>query len=198
MLEQSGWFEVVGQAADGIEGVAVVAETQPDIVVLDVEMPGPDGWAVLPRMKEVAPDAAVVVLSGTVGDEPPSLPNDPRHLASAVLKKGIPTGDLIDALLAAAPPPPPAPTEPNVSQPGGRPPPGGAPRIAPTIHAPANPSGDPDEWAARLGALIEASPDAIIGTDPDGRIVSWNPAAERILGFTAAEAIGRDIATLAP
>ena len=40
-------------------------------------------------------------------------------------------------------------------------------------------------------SLLETSPTAIVITDLDSRIVSWNPAAERLFGFTAEEAIGR-------
>jgi PAS domain S-box-containing protein len=50
----------------------------------------------------------------------------------------------------------------------------------------------------RLGAIVEASWDAIIGTDPEGIVTSWNPGAERIYGFTVAEMLGRHISVTAP
>src|SRR6185295_425440 len=40
-------------------------------------------------------------------------------------------------------------------------------------------------------SLLETSPTAIVITDLNARIVSWNPAAERLFGFTAEEALGR-------
>ena len=49
-----------------------------------------------------------------------------------------------------------------------------------------------------LAALVDASIDAIVGEDPDGRIVGWNRAAERLFGHPAASILGRPIATIVP
>ena len=53
-----------------------------------------------------------------------------------------------------------------------------------------------EEAMAQLAAIVESSDQAMLSTDPDGRVLTWNPAAERMYGFTAAEAIGRDLADL--
>ena len=49
-----------------------------------------------------------------------------------------------------------------------------------------------------LARLVQAAGDAIIAADPEGRIVSWNPAAERIFGFTAHEALGQTLDLIIP
>lgn len=50
----------------------------------------------------------------------------------------------------------------------------------------------------RLAALVETSEDAIIGKTLDGVVTAWNPAAEAIFGYSAAEMIGKPIAILFP
>lgn len=63
-LRADGRFEVVGEAGDAAGAVAVVVETEPDLVLLDLAMPGGDGLAALPLLREQCPTARVVIVSG--------------------------------------------------------------------------------------------------------------------------------------
>ena len=63
-LERGGQFRVVAEAGDGEQGVAAARAAQPDLVLLDIAMPVMDGMQALPLIREVAPAATVVMLSG--------------------------------------------------------------------------------------------------------------------------------------
>jgi PAS domain S-box-containing protein len=54
------------------------------------------------------------------------------------------------------------------------------------------------ETRARLSAIVESSNEAIFSTDLGGVITSWNGGAERLFGYTIAEAVGQNVALLAP
>lgn len=55
--------EIVGEAIDGIETAVQVRKTKPDIVILDLQMPKLSGLEILPRIKEMDPPPAIVVLT---------------------------------------------------------------------------------------------------------------------------------------
>ena len=67
VLEADGSFAVVGEAGDGETAVELCANTQPDVIVLDLSMPTMDGLEALPRLRATAPDAVIAVLSGIEG-----------------------------------------------------------------------------------------------------------------------------------
>ncbi len=66
---QAAGYDVVGQAEDGESAVALAEIEQPDIVLLDVLMPGMSGIEALAKIAAVAPDAAVVLLTGSESEE---------------------------------------------------------------------------------------------------------------------------------
>ena len=68
LLAQHG-FDVAGQAADGTEAIRLAAELSPDVILLDLSMPGLDGLDALPRLREAAPDCEVVVLTADGTEE---------------------------------------------------------------------------------------------------------------------------------
>jgi DNA-binding NarL/FixJ family response regulator len=68
LLTQHG-FDVVGEAEDGSEAVERAAELGPDLILLDLSMPGVDGLTALPRLREAAPNCEVVVLTASGTEE---------------------------------------------------------------------------------------------------------------------------------
>ncbi|MGH9165915.1 MAG: EAL domain-containing protein [Acidimicrobiales bacterium] len=63
VLDLEGGFEVVGEASDGWEAIELSRRHQPDLVLLDLVMPGLGGLQALPHVQDAAPDAKVVVLT---------------------------------------------------------------------------------------------------------------------------------------
>jgi DNA-binding NarL/FixJ family response regulator len=63
VLESEPGFEVVGEAATGSEVVALAAKLHPDVVVLDISMPGESGLQVTVRLRRTTPEPRVLILS---------------------------------------------------------------------------------------------------------------------------------------
>jgi DNA-binding NarL/FixJ family response regulator len=68
LLEGHG-FTVAGEAADGKEAIELARRLLPDLVLLDLSMPGMDGLAALPRLRQAAPETEVVVLTASGTEE---------------------------------------------------------------------------------------------------------------------------------
>src|SRR5262245_55552945 len=77
-LEETGDFEVVGEANTGSQVLPLVRRTSPDLVILDLRMPGVDGLTNLEQIREQHPNVKVVVLS---------MSTDPSVIQAA-LKRG--------------------------------------------------------------------------------------------------------------
>ena len=67
-LEEDPSLNVVGEADDGVAAVEGIASMQPDIVLLDLSMPGLDGLEVIGRLREVAPQTGIIIFSGFAAD----------------------------------------------------------------------------------------------------------------------------------
>ena len=65
LLELSEDFEVVGQAADGVEAVNVAKSLTPDVVLMDVIMPGRDGVEACRAIMDILPDTRVLMLTAS-------------------------------------------------------------------------------------------------------------------------------------
>lgn len=69
LIERSPDITVVGEASDGAEAIQLAADLQPDVVVMDVRMPGVSGVEATKQIKEKYPDMAVLVLTAHDDDE---------------------------------------------------------------------------------------------------------------------------------
>jgi DNA-binding NarL/FixJ family response regulator len=63
MLEAEADVRVIGEASDGADGIAAAARLQPDIIVVDLAMPGTGGLAAMPALRHAAPRAAILVFT---------------------------------------------------------------------------------------------------------------------------------------
>ena len=93
-------FDVVGELADGARVVETVAETRPDVVLMDVRMPGVDGVTATRRLRQV-PGAPPVLVLTTFEDEE-VLAGALRAGAAGFLLKGVPAEDLQRAVREVA------------------------------------------------------------------------------------------------
>jgi DNA-binding NarL/FixJ family response regulator len=92
--------EVVGEAADVDEAVRVISASQPDVVLLDVHLPGGDGRAVLDGCAEAAPQTRFLAIS--VSDAPADVVSVVRGGARGYVTKAISGADLRDAVARIA------------------------------------------------------------------------------------------------
>jgi len=100
LLEVEPDFDVVGEAEDGNQAIALTEELQPDIVLMDIAMPGIDGLNATRKIKAQWPDINVVVLTMHRSEE--HFFEMLKNGASGYLLKGAEPGDLIHALRVVA------------------------------------------------------------------------------------------------
>jgi DNA-binding NarL/FixJ family response regulator len=96
LLEVQDGIEVVGEAGDGPAALAQAAEVTPDVILLDLKLPGMDGHAVLAELKAAGTGARVLVLTSVT--EPASASLAVRSGASGVLYKDVDPDALVRAI----------------------------------------------------------------------------------------------------
>jgi two-component system, NarL family, nitrate/nitrite response regulator NarL len=100
LLERQVGFEVVGEAGDGLEGVKRAKQFKPDVVLLDLHMPGTGGLVTIPLLREETPQTEIIVL--TVSEDADDLLEALRAGARGYLLKNIDTNFLLDSIRRAA------------------------------------------------------------------------------------------------
>ena len=93
-------FDVVGQAGDGAEAIELTRALEPDLVLLDLSMPGLDGLTALPQLRDAAPAAEVVVLTASGTEE--NLLQAIRAGAAGYLLKSEPAERIVEFLRGVA------------------------------------------------------------------------------------------------
>ena len=99
LLSQQPDLEVVGEATNGTEAVSLARETEPDLILLDIDMPLCDGLVALRFIRRYLPQTPVVML--TVYDDDEKLFTAVRSGAQGYLVKGIHADDLVAAVRSA-------------------------------------------------------------------------------------------------
>ena len=99
LIDMSDDLHVVGEAEDGAAGIEAAAALQPDVLVMDVDMPVMGGLEALPRVRERAPRTKVVILSGF--NDPGKRRDALRLGAHDFVEKGAKLAVIVDAVRAA-------------------------------------------------------------------------------------------------
>lgn len=100
LLQRQDGFEVVGEAGDGLEGVKRAKQLKPDVVLLDLHMPGTSGLEAIPLLRDEVPQTQVIML--TVSEDAEDLLEALRAGARGYLLKNIETDFLLESIRRAA------------------------------------------------------------------------------------------------
>lgn len=98
VLEGVKWIEVVGETESGAETLRALRDVQPDVLLLDLNMPDGDGFSVLREARSLAPDTHIIVL--TMHAQPEYITRAVRDGANGYLLKDLAVQDLIGAIEA--------------------------------------------------------------------------------------------------
>jgi DNA-binding NarL/FixJ family response regulator len=97
LLPLAGDIEIVGEAANGLEAVRQVDVLQPDVVLMDLEMPVMSGYEAIRRIKSQFPACRVIAL--TVHGYPEALDRACQSGADAFVVKGAPLASLVQEII---------------------------------------------------------------------------------------------------
>jgi PAS domain S-box-containing protein len=174
LSRHSGW-EICGEAGDGQQSVELARATNPDVVLMDISMPGMNGLEATRILRREIPRTDVILVSQ----------NDPKIISDQAANVGARAycskSDLARNLV---------------------------PIIERTLEQRHSKSADmashaferchSDQASSLLAAIVESSDDVIVSKNLDGIITSWNHTAQRVLGYSAGEAIGSHITLIIP
>ena len=96
LLTLAGDIEIVGEAADGLEAIRLAEVLQPDVILLDLQMPVMDGYQAARQIKALCPACRVVAL--TVYGDPASRNQAVRAGVDVFLVKGVSVETLVQAI----------------------------------------------------------------------------------------------------
>ena len=99
-LDRHQDFEVVGEAADGSQAVEQVKNTDAEVVVMDLLMPGTSGFEAIAMLAEQAPTVGIVAYTAVAGD---FVRTEMKRIGVELVLKSGDIGPLADALRRAAP-----------------------------------------------------------------------------------------------
>jgi diguanylate cyclase (GGDEF)-like protein/PAS domain S-box-containing protein len=160
-LAAQPWIELVGQAGDGAEAVALSEALKPDLVLMDVAMPGLNGIEATRRIRRL-PDAPRVIMLSLHEDE-----EYRRHAREAGAEGYLPKSQFPHLL-------------PEVV----------CRLFGPDRRRTAQPA-QPEPAVQTLAAAVEQTADTVLITNREGTIGYVNPAFERVTGYRREEAVGR-------
>ena len=98
MLLEAEGYDVVGEAADGAAGLKVVAELDPDVVLLDIQLPDIDGFQVAAQLAAASTRGAIVLVSSRAREDLRSLVEG--SAARGFIPKSELSGDALEAVIA--------------------------------------------------------------------------------------------------